>query len=148
MGRDVTHAKELTQDIRANAENTVECTNKLFKLMEADGVDTSRAKCNSGWRPKAINNATPGSDPNSPHVTAEAIDLSDADGRLKKWVGKNPGKVKEAGFIATEEFKYTGTWLHLQTRPPLSWQKGAIIWLANEDNWQNNLSDKTLTVLA
>ncbi len=147
MGRDILYPKDLTATIKANAAITVEATNKLLKLMEDDGVDTSGTKCNSGWRPKAINSKTPGSDPNSPHVTAEAIDLSDVNGKIKQWVGKNPSKVKQAGFVATEDFKITSTWCHLQTRGVLTGQMGKAIWLASSDNWKNNYSKSIVTVL-
>lgn len=143
MGRDVLYSKELTASIKANAEETVKSTNMLLGFMEEDGVDTSDAKVNSGWRPKTVNDKTPGADPNSPHVDATGIDLGDAKCKYKKWVSANPDKVIKAGFVATEEYKYTATWLHLQRRPPLSWQKGKVIWLAVENGWKNNFTKIT-----
>lgn len=137
MGRDVLYPKDLTSTIKENANLTVIATNKLLKFMEDDDIDTNNTKCNSGWRPPSINSKTPGSDPNSPHVTAESIDLSDANGNLKAWVGKNRDKVREAGFIAVEDFKITKTWLHLQTRDKLSWQKGSALWRCEKDGWVN-----------
>jgi hypothetical protein len=136
-GRDILYPKELTQKLKDNATYTVACTNRLMVFMEADEIDTSQIDNNSGWRPKSINTATPGADPNSPHVTCEGIDLSDKNNIVKKWIQDNPDKVKEAGFVATEDFSLTSTWCHLQTRPPLSFQKGKFIWMCDADNWFN-----------
>lgn len=136
-GRDVVYKKDLTSTIIKNATHTVACFNKLLKLMEEDGVDTSSAVFNSGWRPAAVNNATKGADPNSPHVTAEAGDLGDVNGRFKKWVSANPEKVLSAGFVATEDPKITSTWCHLQTRPKLKWQAGRALWEPVKGGWRN-----------
>lgn len=139
-GRDTAYSKWFSAAIKTNAEHTVECANKLLKMMDADGMDTSTVGCNSGWRPTPVNNATPRSDPNSPHTDAKAIDLGDANGKVKKWISANPDKVLAAGFVATEDPKITSTWAHLQTRPPLAGQKGRVIWLAMENGWKNNFT--------
>jgi hypothetical protein len=105
--------------------------------MQEDGLNVNFTKVNSGWRPISVNSATPGADPNSCHLTSEAIDLGDPNGVLKKWVGENPNKVKEAGFIIVEDFKITKSWIHFQTRDKLSWQKGRALWKCNSDGWIN-----------
>jgi hypothetical protein len=146
-GRQIKYSKELTNDIRQNAAYTVDCTNKLLRYMQEDGLNVNFTKVNSGWRPVSVNSATPGADPNSCHLTSEAIDLGDPNGVLKKWVGENPNKVKLSGFLITEDFSITKTWLHLQTRYPLSWQKGKVLWIAGEDHWKNNYSKNTVEIL-
>lgn len=136
-GRDVLYSKELTPALKSNANYIVARTNELMIFMEEDGIDTSDININSGWRPKAINSTTPGADPNSPHTDCTGVDLSDVEKVLKKWVQDNPNKVKEAGFVATEEFSLSPTWLHLQTRPPLAWQQGKFIWMCSDNEWFN-----------
>lgn len=138
MGRNITYKKDLTTQLINNAKYIVDCTNKLLNMAVADGVVISNQKVNSGWRPKSINDKTPGTDPNSPHVDCNGIDLGEyADLRLRKWIDANPDKVIEAGFIAIENFKFTPTWCHLQTRLPLSWQKGPVIYIPVKDGWQH-----------
>ena len=137
MGRDKTYPKELTPILITNAIKTVACTNSLLTYMEADGVDISKRKVNSGWRPKSVNTATPGADPNSCHITCEAIDLGDINNKFKLWVRNNAAKVKSVGFFATEDFSLTKTWLHLQTRDILSWQKGRAILVVKDNLWVN-----------
>lgn len=145
-GRDKKYSKELTDEIIANAKNTLVCTNKLLALMAEDGVDTTDVGCNSGWRPAAVN-AKYSKDTASPHIYAQAIDLSDDVKALKAWVGKNPKKVLECGFVATETFSKSPTWLHLQTRKPLSWQMGKAIELATKNGWKNNFTKKVKKVM-
>ncbi len=146
-GRNVTYAKSLTIELVANAQRTVECLNKLFIILQNCGIATANYSINSGWRPKPINDKTPGADPNSPHVTCEAVDVSDPNGVLKKWIATNYKLVKECGFIATESPGSTPTWLHLQIRPPLSWQQGKAIWLCTDLGWKNNFTKKVLVKL-
>ena len=138
MGRNITYKKELTKELIQNATDIVDCTNKLLNMAADDGVVISNQKVNSGWRPKSVNDKTPGSDPNSPHVDANGIDLGEyADRRLRIWINDNPEKVKEAGFVAIEKFSATPTWVHLQRRLPLNWQKGPVIFIPAVGGWQH-----------
>ncbi len=148
MGREKTYAKELTDDIKQNAVETVECTNKLLQFMHDDGVDTTKIAINSGWRPKSINAATKGADPNSTHITCQAVDLRDNNKLLKEWIGKNPSKVKQSGFAAVEDFSITSTWAHLQTiEKKFSWQKGKVLWIPFDGEWKNIFSNEIRSIL-
>lgn len=55
----------------------------------------------------------------SKHLYGQAVDISDADGKLKEWVKVNVAKLEEAGLYC-EDFAYTKTWLHFQILPPKS----------------------------
>ena len=138
IDRDKVYAKELTDEIRKNAQHTVDCTNKLLAMAEADGVNIRPIYCASGWRPKSLNSSVPGSYAGSPHILALAIDLREyPDNRLRKWIDANPSKVKEAGFVAVELFSYTRSWVHLQVKLPNSWETGRIIYAPAEDGWKH-----------
>lgn len=55
----------------------------------------------------------------SKHLYGQAVDIGDADGKLKEWVKANVSKLEEAGLYC-EDFAYTKTWLHFQIVPPKS----------------------------
>lgn len=72
MGREKTYPKELTQEIINNINCLLDKVNLLlFEL----GV--KEAKVSSGWRPAAINSATPNAAKRSLHMTGKAIDILD-----------------------------------------------------------------------
>ena len=50
----------------------------------------------------------------SSHLYGCAIDIADADGKLKVWLKANPEKLVECGLWA-EDFNYTKNWCHLST---------------------------------
>ena len=55
----------------------------------------------------------------SKHITGEAIDVADTDGKLKAWVRANIAKLEEDG-LWCEDFAYTDVWVHFQIAPPKS----------------------------
>ncbi len=57
--------------------------------------------------------------PKSHHLTGEAADIYDPDGRLKSWVSDNLSLVVEIG-LWMESFESTPTWVHFQIVPPKS----------------------------
>ena len=115
MGRDVEHAEELTDEIRANAEITVAKANELLARAGRSDIHT----VNSGWRPKTVNEATANSATQSRHLTGQAVDLPDRDRTLASWCGDNLDVLAEVG-LWCEDFRWTKTWVHLQTVPPKS----------------------------
>jgi hypothetical protein len=122
-GRDVSHAEELTDEIRANAEVTVAKANELLARAGRSDINTA----NSGWRPKGVNEGTANSAANSRHLTGQAIDLPDADRSLAGWVADNLDVLREIG-LWTEDFRWTPIWVHLQTVPPKS---GRVVYIPN-----------------
>lgn len=113
MGRDATHAAELTPVIVANATETVMAVNALLDAFgEYRGVQ-------SGWRPAAVNATTLGAAPNSKHMTCQACDLHDPDGDLDEWALDHPEVLARIG-LWQEHPSATRGWAHFQTVPPKS----------------------------
>ena len=113
MGRDRDHGAELTDELMANASELV---GKVNALLERFGQER---KVRSGWRPAAVNAATPNSAPRSKHMTCEAIDLDDPEGDLDDWALENPDALQEIG-LWQEHPSATKSWAHFQCVPPKS----------------------------
>ena len=113
MGRDLAYMDELTGAIRVNAHDLVERVNRLL------GLYGSTPPVNSGWRPKAVNDATPGAAKNSRHLTGQAVDLQDRDGKLKAWCMAHLDDLDRIG-LWMEDGRDTRTWCHLQNVAPWS----------------------------
>ena len=116
MGRDKKYASELTPEIEANAQVTIDRANRLLTYYYDANPDANRCKVNSGWRPPAINAATPNAAPKSKHMKGQAVDLSD-DGSLYQWCEENLGILEMIGLWMENE-SHTPTWCHLQTVAP------------------------------
>ncbi len=123
MGRDKQFAQDLTDAIRENAVETVSRVNLLlFHATKAGLILVSgdkRSLVQSGWRPPAVNSATPNAAVKSRHMTGQACDVSDPTGELDKWCMSNQGILKEIG-LWLEHPSATPRWCHLQTVPPKS----------------------------
>lgn len=57
--------------------------------------------------------------PKSHHLTGEAVDIQDLDGKLKAWVTRNLDLMEQIG-LWMEDFNSTPTWTHFQIVPPKS----------------------------
>lgn len=55
----------------------------------------------------------------SAHLSGCAVDIEDADGKLKAWLLKNENKLAELG-LYVEHPDYCKGWAHLQSVPPKS----------------------------
>ncbi len=53
----------------------------------------------------------------SKHLYGQAVDIADADGKLKAWVLKNVTLLESVG-LWCEDFSTTTTWVHFQILPP------------------------------
>src|SRR3990167_8931000 len=115
MGRDATHAEELTDEINRNARITVDKANELLERAGRSDID----QVASGWRPASVNDATQNAARSSRHLTAEAVDLPDTDRILAGWCVDNLDSLKEIG-LWMEDPRWTPTWVHLQVVPPKS----------------------------
>ena len=86
MGRDKSHAAELTDDMRLAAAKLVPKVNAFLGEAQAAGVElsldnTTYSHVASGWRPPAINKAAGGA-ASSKHMSCHAVDIRDnAPGR-------------------------------------------------------------------
>lgn len=127
MGRDKTYASELTDAIRANAEETVKRVNLLLTEAAKHGVEASidsitHTIVGSGWRPAGVNSATANAAKASTHLTSEACDIRDTGKRpLATWACSAEGrKALETIGLWCERPQWTPTWLHVQTRPSKS----------------------------
>ena len=107
------HEAELTDELRANAQVTVDKGNQL---LAAFGDDRGQR---SGWRPQSVNDATPNAARHSRHITCEAIDINDEDRKLQEWCMDNQAKLVEFG-LWMEHPIATPDWLHVQTVAPPS----------------------------
>jgi len=111
MGRDA--LAPLTDEMKQNAQITVD---KVNQLLDKFG---SRRGVNSGYRPAAVNQHVKNAAPNSKHLTCQACDLEDSDGKLRDWIIANLAVPKEIG-LWMEDFRWTPGWCHVQIVPPAS----------------------------
>jgi hypothetical protein len=106
MGRDAENP--LTKEMEANLAKLLEALNK-FRSRYGKPMVVS-----SGYRPGKYNKSAGGAK-NSAHLTCEATDFADADGKLKAYVKTNPSVLEECG-LYMEDPERTKTWIHLQIR--------------------------------
>lgn len=111
MGRD-THYPP-SDELRSNAVILVGKANKL--MLESGLMRGVR----SGYRPPEINAQVPNASPHSKHMTCQAVDLEDNDGKIKTWCLKNLDFLADTG-LWMESPESTPSWLHVQSVSPLS----------------------------
>ena len=111
------HESELTGELRANAQMTVD---KANQLLQAFGEDRGQR---SGWRPQSVNDAMPNAAYHSWHITCQAIDLDDDDKRLQEWCAADKGANLIPLGLYMENPIATPSWCHVQIVPPHSGQR-------------------------
>lgn len=124
-GRDRLYPQDLTPTIKANVARTLVAVNALVAALERDKVGiechpVTKTPVSSGWRPPAINAATPNAAVRSKHMTGEAIDLFDPDGAIDDWCLKNRKRLKAEFGLYLEHPSATKGWCHVQIAPPRS----------------------------
>ncbi|WP_293372288.1 hypothetical protein [Nevskia sp.] len=112
-GFDAVYPDDYTAEVIANAVALLARVNALLQEAGIARIVTS------GWRPLAYNLGVPGASATSLHIVARAIDLGDADRRLKFWLARNQGALERNGLFM-ETPAATPTWVHLQDSPPAS----------------------------
>jgi len=113
QGRDKQFPAEWSMWIEQNAQETVRRVNALIAAFgEPRGI-------NSGWRPPAINAATPGSATHSKHMSGQACDIADPHGDLDEWCLDHLD-ILESLDLYLEHPASTKGWCHVQTVPPRS----------------------------
>ena len=148
MGRnsDPRYSGEMTNEIVSNAQTWVKAANLALTVFYRDCPLAARRKIRSGWRPKEINDATPGAARNSNHMSGIGGDIEDFGGDaddapdLAAWCVNTPGVLAAYG-IWMEDPRCTPTWVHWQTVPPGS---GRRFFIPNAD-WAQRLAGKQLT---
>ena len=113
MGRDEQYLDELTSELIANAQDTVNKVNELL------GMFGETRKVTSGWRPVSVNASTLNAAPKSKHMTCQACDLDDPEGDLDEWAINNGWALENIG-LWQEHPASTKSWAHFQTVPPRS----------------------------
>ena len=114
MGRDKTHAGELTAEIRANAADLAARCAALAAELPFD-----LPRVSSGWRPPAINAGVKGAAKRSNHMTGNAVDFADPKQIMGRWCLANLPALERAG-LWLEHPDVTPTWCHLQRVAPRS----------------------------
>ena len=113
MNRDKEYPTDLTEKIATNAASL------LIKVNELLNFFGSTRSVNSGWRPRAVQMKVNPKAMGSKHISGNAIDLEDKDGKLKEWCVFNQATLEELG-LYMEHPSATPTWVHLQQVPPAS----------------------------
>jgi hypothetical protein len=125
MNRDISHFNELTDEIRRNAETTVNRINELLRYAAQDGVVPGVSGIggnvlSSGWRPASLNRVTPGAALKSNHIMGRAVDVFDTVNRdLARWCLRNLDVLERVG-LWMEDPQWTPNWCHFQLDPPCS----------------------------
>jgi hypothetical protein len=123
MSRDAKYPSELTEEIREHVAELLGRVNLLLSWAYADNVrpaldHATGTHVASGWRPRAVNDATSNAAASSKHLTGEGIDLRDNGTRdLAQWCLKNEESLTEIG-LWMERPQWCPTWVHLQIVPP------------------------------
>lgn len=115
-GRDKLYPREITAEIRSNADVTVSRVNRLLALAAGEGIECD--VCSSGWRPLSVNDATANAAKSSKHIKGLACDIRDTSAReLARWCLRNLHQLEAIG-LWMEDPQWTPTWVHLQIVPP------------------------------
>lgn len=99
----------LDEKLEANLAKLLIAVNKFRTIY---GIPMS---VSSGYRPGKYNKAAGGSLKSS-HLTCEAVDFKDVDGKIKLFCLQNIKVLEECG-LYMEDPANTITWAHLQVRP-------------------------------
>lgn len=105
---------EFTLEVMDNAQKLLDKVNAFLAELGVKDV-----KVSSGFRPSAVNSATPGAAKKSNHMLGLAVDLLDTDGKLDKLFMDNL-KIMEKYELYLESPESTSGWAHLQSVSPKS----------------------------
>jgi Peptidase M15 len=105
QGRDQQYPDDYTQEISYNLDKLLIAINQV---RSAYGIPMT---VNSGWRPASINNSTPGAAAHSKHMLGLAVDISDPNGELWKWVLQHLDLMAQLDFFF-EDKRWTPGWVH------------------------------------
>ena len=101
---------ELTQEVKDDA---VKLLNKINQLLKELGI--KEAKVSSGFRPSSVNSKIPNAAKKSLHMSGQACDINDPDGKLDKLFDENDVLLKKYG-LWQEHPDDTKGWAHLDCK--------------------------------
>jgi hypothetical protein len=107
-----TKGRPTTPEIDVNIANTI---SKIEMFLQSY---TGEVIISSGLRDPGSNRAAGGAI-KSTHLTGEAIDIVDRDGKVWQYVLENLHFAQQIG-LWFEDKRWTPTWVHIQTVPPKS----------------------------
>ena len=102
--------KEVTPEVTANATALLEKVNNLLKDLKIDKVSVS-----SGFRPSEVNAGIANAAKKSLHMTGQAVDLVDPDGKLDALIESRDDLKKKYG-LWQEKKEFTKGWCHLDVK--------------------------------
>jgi hypothetical protein len=122
LRRDQVYAVDLSTTVRANAMRWVAVANDLADRLGLLGIALSTSPKTgtplaSGWRPPSVNAITVGASKTSLHMTGQAGDLYDPDGKIDDYLMDHQDLMAEFG-VWLEHPDDTPTWSHWQIVPP------------------------------
>ena len=103
------HNYPLTPEIEASLNDLIA---KVSLIREAYGLPMT---VSSGLRSQADQQRINPSAPKSAHLVGMAVDIADADGKLKEWLKANLHILEQVDLYC-ESFDSTPSWTHFQTR--------------------------------
>lgn len=106
--------KEVTPELIEKAMDYVTRLNAALHELHI-----KNAKFSSGFRPSEVNKKTVGAAKKSKHMTGEAGDLEDKEGKIDYEFLMNPEILMKHG-LYQEDPKFTEGWAHTQSVPPKS----------------------------
>lgn len=101
--------EDLSEELQKNAMDLVE---KLNKFRKAYGQPMY---VSSGYRPPEINKKIGGGS-KSAHMSLQACDFADADGKIFEFIKSDPTILEKCG-LWMEDPQWAISWVHLQSRP-------------------------------
>lgn len=101
------NSKELTQEVKHNMELLLAAVNPFLAELGITSI-----KVSSGFRPAAVNAATPGSAKKSLHMVGKAVDLVDTGDALDKRIQSHPELLEKYG-LWLESPASTPNWAHV-----------------------------------
>lgn len=102
--------KEVTPEVTANATALLEKVNNLLKDLKIDKVSVS-----SGFRPSEVNAGIANAAKKSLHMSGQAVDLVDPDGKLDALIESRDDLKKKYG-LWQESIDATKGWVHLDSK--------------------------------
>ena len=106
---DRANSEELTTKVKDNAQLLLDSVNDLLVSL---GIDLSKVRISSGFRPSSVNSKIPNAAKRSLHMTGLALDLEDLDGEIDKLISEKPELLKTYQ-LWLEHPDHTKNWSHL-----------------------------------